>query len=60
MITTRYLWRCFRCCDEMLTSVKQLNLQMMAGLTFPYYSEAMLTFDPTYKFDIGRDIYDTS
>ena len=41
-------------------SIVQLNLQMMAGLTFPYYSEAMLTFDPTYKFDVGRDIYDTS
>ncbi|KAF8463265.1 SacI homology domain-containing protein [Kalaharituber pfeilii] len=38
----------------------QLNLQMLAGLTFPYYSEALLTFAPTYKFDIGKDIYDTS
>ncbi|KAK6507067.1 inositol polyphosphate 5-phosphatase [Arthrobotrys musiformis] len=38
----------------------QLNLQMVAGLTFPYYSEARLTFLPTYRFDINSDDYDTS
>ncbi|KAF3942204.1 Synaptojanin-1 [Dactylella cylindrospora] len=38
----------------------QLNLQMVAGLTFPYYSENRLTFLPTYRFDIGSDEYDTS
>ncbi|KAI1818404.1 SacI homology domain-containing protein [Poronia punctata] len=38
----------------------QLNLQMVAGLAFPYYSEARITFMPTYKFDIGTDRYDTS
>lgn len=38
----------------------QLNLQMIAGLTFPYYSEAKLTFSPTYKYDLGLDRYDTS
>ncbi|KAM3074417.1 Inositol-1,4,5-trisphosphate 5-phosphatase 1 [Clarireedia jacksonii] len=38
----------------------QLNLQMVAGLTFKYYSEARITFMPTYKFDIGTDTYDTS
>ncbi|KAK6534596.1 inositol polyphosphate 5-phosphatase [Arthrobotrys megalospora] len=38
----------------------QLNLQMVAGLTFPYYSEARLTFLPTYRFDINSDEYDTS
>jgi len=38
----------------------QLNLQMVAGLTFQYYSEARITFMPTYKFDIGTDTYDTS
>ncbi|KAL3417842.1 hypothetical protein PVAG01_10851 [Phlyctema vagabunda] len=38
----------------------QLNLQMVAGLTFPYYSEARITFMPTYKFDLGNDTYDTS
>ncbi|KAF2645442.1 hypothetical protein P280DRAFT_120000 [Massarina eburnea CBS 473.64] len=38
----------------------QLNLQMVAGLTFPYYSEARITFLPTYKYDIGTDTYDTS
>ena len=38
----------------------QLNLQMVAGLAFPFYSEARITFLPTYKFDIGTDQYDTS
>ncbi|KAH8675997.1 SacI homology domain-containing protein [Xylariales sp. PMI_506] len=38
----------------------QLNLQMVAGLSFSFYSEARITFLPTYKFDIGTDIYDTS
>lgn len=33
---------------------------MIAGQTFPFYNEARLTFDPTYKYDIGTDIYDTS
>ncbi|PQE12525.1 domain and endonuclease exonuclease phosphatase protein [Rutstroemia sp. NJR-2017a BBW] len=36
------------------------NDQMVAGLTFQYYSEARITFMPTYKFDIGTDTYDTS
>lgn len=38
----------------------QLNLQMVAGLSFPFYSEARITFPPTYKFDLGTDDYDTS
>ncbi|KAH6689111.1 synaptojanin-2 [Plectosphaerella plurivora] len=38
----------------------QLNLQMVAGLAFPYYSEARINFLPTYKFDLGTDTYDTS
>ncbi|PGH06584.1 hypothetical protein AJ80_08143 [Polytolypa hystricis UAMH7299] len=38
----------------------QLNLQMVAGLVFPYYSEGRINFLPTYKYDNGTDIYDTS
>ena len=38
----------------------QLNIQMVAGMTFPFYSEARITFPPTYKFDLGTDNYDTS
>ncbi|KAF2789262.1 hypothetical protein K505DRAFT_96534 [Melanomma pulvis-pyrius CBS 109.77] len=45
---------------ETLYENDQLNLQMVAGLTFPYYSEARITFLPTYKFDLGTDTYDTS
>ncbi|KAK7228548.1 hypothetical protein V2G26_000718 [Clonostachys chloroleuca] len=45
---------------ETLYENDQLNLQMVAGLAFPFYSEARITFLPTYKFDIGTDTYDTS
>ncbi|KAJ8130937.1 hypothetical protein O1611_g2692 [Lasiodiplodia mahajangana] len=45
---------------EKLYENDQLNLQMVAGLSFQYYSEAEITFMPTYKFDIGIDRYDTS
>lgn len=38
----------------------QLHLQMTKGYTFPFYTEAAITFNPTYKFDLGVDIYDTS
>lgn len=38
----------------------QLNLQMVAGLAFPFYSEARITFMPTYRFDVGSDTYDSS
>ncbi|PHH80054.1 hypothetical protein CDD80_3043 [Ophiocordyceps camponoti-rufipedis] len=38
----------------------QLNLQMQQGLAFPFYSEARISFNPTYKFDIGTDNYDSS
>ncbi|KAF3769058.1 hypothetical protein M406DRAFT_249144, partial [Cryphonectria parasitica EP155] len=45
---------------ERLYENDQLNLQMVAGLSFPFYSEARITFMPTYKFDIGTDNYDSS
>ncbi|KAI1150603.1 SacI homology domain-containing protein [Nemania diffusa] len=45
---------------EKLYENDQLNLQMVAGLSFQYYSEAGISFMPTYKFDIGTDRYDTS
>ena len=38
----------------------QLNLQMVAGYTFPHYSEARIAFPPTYKYDVGTDYYDSS
>ena len=38
----------------------QLHLQMVAGHTFPFYSESRITFFPTYKYDNGTDNYDTS
>lgn len=33
---------------------------MVAGLTFPHYSESRITFMPTYKYDLASDKYDTS
>lgn len=45
---------------EHLYENDQLNLQMVAGLSFPFYSEARITFMPTYKFDLGTDTYDSS
>ncbi|CDM32457.1 Inositol-1,4,5-trisphosphate 5-phosphatase 1 [Penicillium roqueforti FM164] len=38
----------------------QLNLQMVAGRVFQFYSEGPIEFPPTYKYDVGGDIYDTS
>ena len=38
----------------------QLNLQMVAGRTFPFYAESRITFMPTYKYNNGSDDYDTS
>ncbi|KAJ5780865.1 hypothetical protein N7457_006025 [Penicillium paradoxum] len=38
----------------------QLNLQMVAGRAFQFYSEGPIDFPPTYKYDVGKDNYDTS
>ncbi|KAK4540308.1 hypothetical protein LTR36_009620 [Oleoguttula mirabilis] len=38
----------------------QLNLQMVHGKTFPFYTEKTPTFMPTYKYNLGTDEYDTS
>lgn len=32
---------------------------MRQGSVFPGYKEGLITFLPTYKYDIGTDIYDT-
>ncbi|KAK9480386.1 SacI homology domain-containing protein [Lipomyces japonicus] len=45
--------------DE-LYKYDQLNRQMLNGQVFPFFSEARITFKPTYKFDNGTDTYDTS
>lgn len=45
---------------EALYENDQLNIQMVAGLTFQHYAESKITFMPTYKFDLGTDTYDTS
>lgn len=38
----------------------QLNIQMKNGESFPFFDEMEIQFPPTYKFDNGTSIYDTS
>lgn len=38
----------------------QLNIQMVHGKTFPFYTEKPPTFPPTYKYNLNSDEYDTS
>jgi len=45
---------------ETLYENDQLKLQMGRGYAFPFYDESRITFNPTYKFDVGTDNYDTS
>lgn len=45
---------------ETLYENDQLKLQMGRGYAFPFYDEARITFNPTYKYDVGTDSYDTS
>ena len=37
----------------------QLNQQMIAGESFPYFHEMAIDFPPTYKFDPVTKNYDT-
>ncbi|WFD20468.1 phosphoinositide 5-phosphatase [Malassezia caprae] len=43
-----------------LAQEDQLTLERRAGTVFRGYDEAPLTFPPTYKYDVGTDLYDTS
>ncbi|CAK9439521.1 uncharacterized protein LODBEIA_P36210 [Lodderomyces beijingensis] len=38
----------------------QLNQQMASGESFPFYGEQEIHFPPTYKFDNGTKVYDSS
>jgi hypothetical protein len=33
---------------------------MLAGRAFQFYNEGLVVFPPTYKYDVGKDTYDTS
>lgn len=39
--------------------VIQLQREMALGNVFQGYEEGPITFLPTYKYDNGRDVYDT-
>ncbi|KAI9474803.1 SacI homology domain-containing protein [Zychaea mexicana] len=45
---------------DALLQADQLQKQMQQGLVFPGYQEGPITFLPTYKYDNGKDVYDTS
>ena len=45
---------------EMLRSRDQLQRERLAGRVFAGFDEAPLCFPPTFKFDRGTDVYDTS
>ncbi|KIW17791.1 hypothetical protein PV08_04986 [Exophiala spinifera] len=38
----------------------QLNIQMVVGNCFNFYREGRVRFLPTYKYDIGKDDFDSS
>jgi inositol-1,4,5-trisphosphate 5-phosphatase len=44
---------------EKLKEQDQL-LKNMEAYPFPHFNEAEIKFNPTYKFDPGTDVYDTS
>lgn len=43
-----------------LLSFDQLKRQIEAGLAFQQFSEGAIEFEPTYKFDVGTNDFDTS
>ncbi|KAL6630159.1 SacI homology domain-containing protein [Neocallimastix sp. 'constans'] len=45
--------------EELLNSDQLIN-QMLEGKAFYGYQEGPITFQPTYKYDIGTDEYDSS
>lgn len=45
---------------SLLLEHDQLSKEMKEGSIFKGFQEASIHFLPTYKFDIGRDIYDTT
>ncbi|KAI1942334.1 Inositol-1,4,5-trisphosphate 5-phosphatase 1 [Ophidiomyces ophidiicola] len=45
---------------DTLLAHDQLLMQMRIGHIFPNYSEGPITFLPTYRYNNGTDIYDTS
>ncbi|KAG1470960.1 hypothetical protein G6F56_002389 [Rhizopus delemar] len=45
---------------EALLNHDQLIREMRLGNVFSGYHEGLITFYPTYKYDVGTDIYDTS
>lgn len=45
---------------DSLLSEDQLSLALMAKECFVGYTEAPITFRPTYKYDPSSDVYDSS
>lgn len=45
---------------DALVACDQLSIEKNEGRVFVGYDEGKIAFAPTYKFDSGTDIYDTS
>ncbi|GAA5852023.1 hypothetical protein JCM8547_000130 [Rhodosporidiobolus lusitaniae] len=45
---------------ELLQRFDQLRIQQQHRLAFSDFEEAPITFPPTFKFDVGTEVYDTS
>ena len=45
---------------EVMLSNDQLNIERRRGNVFKGFVEGSLTFPPTYKYDAGTDVFDTS
>ncbi|KAG6809425.1 hypothetical protein H0H92_000296, partial [Tricholoma furcatifolium] len=43
-----------------LLAADQLKQAMDSGVAFPGYAEGPVLFRPTYRYDLGTDVYDTS
>ncbi|KAJ3192406.1 hypothetical protein HK101_006611 [Irineochytrium annulatum] len=53
---------CFLCTllIRLIQLLNKLNLSREEGLAFPDFIEGDIDFDPTYKYDNGTTVYDTS
>jgi hypothetical protein len=45
---------------RLISSLVKLKNAMDTGVAFVGYEEGPLLFRPTYRYDVGTDIYDTS
>lgn len=60
-LTAGRVKQCLQCGDmETVLKADQLIQQYVKGRVLSGYTEGNIAFQPTYKFDLGTDTYDTS